>query len=481
MFERSNGRPKKQQPASATCLWERAGAALQAAAKAGVAAAAAAALLVGQPGPSVADVLRFPASTDPAVFTAQKTLVEAWTIVSKAYVDSEFGGHEWEGELSQALVAAYRAPTGDAAYKEISHMLEKLGDPFTRIMPPGEYADFRVSSDGEVQGVGLLIGASDGRLLVVAPILGGPADRAGVLPGDEVVAINGDPTDGWDGDRAAKSLRGRTGSSVVVRFARRSEQVPGVAGRPEQPPRIEVHQVSLKRERLELSPVYATAVAHGGHKLGYIRLVNFGAHAAVDMEKAMDRLEAQGVEGYILDMRNNPGGLLRAGVDVARLWLDGEAAVFNVQGRDEDGRMAVTQRVVLENPAHARSAAPLAVLVNHNSASASEILAGALRDNGRLVALVGETTYGKGKIQSVFELDDGSALFVTVAKYRTPLLTEIDQVGIRPDASCALGPQAPAGMPVSSGAASTVAASLADDACMAVAEALIESRLPVLH
>ncbi|KAK9811756.1 hypothetical protein WJX72_009554 [[Myrmecia] bisecta] len=386
-------------------------------------------LLQGQlpAGAEEAQIYRFPASTDPAIFAAQRTLVEAWTIVSDSFVDSGYGGRNWDEELSHGLMSAYTAKDGNAAYNQISNMLDKLGDPYTRIVPPSEYRDFRVSSDGEVQGVGLLIAADpqSGKLVVLAPISGGPADRAGMRPGDEVVTIDGRSTDGWDGDQAAQFLRGRQGSSVTVRFARRTTQVPGVAGRPEQPPRWELKQVQLQREKLELSPVYSTAMNHGGHKLGYIRLVNFSQKAAHDMQRAISDLEAAGAEGFILDLRNNPGGLVRSGMEIARLWLDGEPVIFNVEGRDRTGVVPVMQRVMLEE-GNALTHDPLVVLVNHHSASASEILAGALHDNHR-ASLIGDTTYGKGKIQSVFELEDGSALFVTVAKYKTPNLTDIDK------------------------------------------------------
>ncbi|CAL8463172.1 g2706 [Coccomyxa elongata] len=442
----------------------------------------AASLLLLAQSPAIAEqtIVRFPASPNPGIFAAQKTLVEAWTIIEDAYVDGRFGGNDWEGELSNALVSAYTADSSETAYRQIGAMLEKLGDPFTRIVPPSEYADFRVSSDGEVQGVGLLIAAdpSSGKLVVLAPIQGGPADRAGMKPGDEVLSIDGTTTEGWDGDRAAKSLRGTSGSSVTVRFARRSEQVPGVAGRPEIPPRLEFKQVKLQREKLELSPVYSTAMEHGGHKLGYIRLVNFSQHAANDMEKAVTQLERGGAEGFILDLRNNPGGLVRAGLDIARLWLDGNAAIFNVQGREDNGHMAIMQRVILD-AGNAVSERPLAVLVNGGSASASEILAGALHDNGRAM-LIGDKTFGKGKIQSVFELEDGSALFVTVAKYRTPNMMDIDKVGIQPDTACTMGDpghQAAAGVPVDRKTASSVLSQLQEDTCVLTAETLLESQL----
>ena len=252
-------------------------------------------------------------------------------------------------------------------------MLARLGDPYTRVLPPDEAAAFQVASDGALQGVGLLI-ASDvtsGRVVVVAPVEGGPADRAGIRAGDEVLAIDGTPTTGWDGRSAAALLRGLSGSSVVVDVAR-VDDVPGVASRPggvhggdggmggllstagaraggaaasaalspasPRSPHVSVRHVSLRREPVELSPVaYAALPARGGHTLGYVRLATFSQRAASDVQRAVVALEAQGADAFILDLRGNPGGLVRAGMDVTRLWLGGSAPVFNVVGRDDAG------------------------------------------------------------------------------------------------------------------------------------------------
>lgn len=447
-----------------------------------VAVGLSAALLASCLSAGASELLRFPASANPAVFAAQQTMVEAWTIVGEVFVDGKFAGHNWDHELTEGLNAAYTAETGDNAYREIGHMLSKLGDPFTRVVPAREYADFRVSSDGEVQGVGLLIAQepSSGRLLVLAPIRGGPADKAGVLPGDEVVSIDGQATVGWNGDQAAQLLRGRTGSSVVVRLARRTEAVPGVPARPEPPlPKLEYKQVQLQREKLELNPVFSTAMQHGDHMTGYIRLVNFSQKAAPEMRHAIAQLQERGCDSFILDLRNNPGGLVRAGLDIARLWLPGETAILTVEGRDAAGTSAMLQRVVLE-AGSAMTNAPLAVLVNGGSASASEILAGALHDNHR-ATLIGDQTFGKGKIQSVFELEDGSALFVTVAKYRTPNLTDIDLKGLHPDESCSpLGiSSGPGAVPITEDALQSLGSRLALDSCVLTAENFLDSQLGI--
>ncbi|KAJ9519435.1 hypothetical protein QJQ45_023077 [Haematococcus lacustris] len=414
-----------------------------------VAGLAAASLLLTQCGPACADTLiRLPASKNPEVFAAQRTLVEAWTIVGESFVDPGFNSQDWKGALQRHMMAAYAAgeeaadgrdPNSihSAAWDQINAMLDLLGDPFTRRIEPQEYAQFRVSADGELQGIGLLIAnelTSSGHLRVLAPIKGGPADRAGIKPGDEVISINGEDTAGWSGDHAANILRGRGGTEVRVKLARRTEGIPGVPARPEPALKpVQFKEVAMKRESVAISPVFSTTLPDvaGGPGVGYVRLSQFSGNAAADMRNAVAALERKGTERYILDLRSNPGGLVQAGVDVAALWLDGLQTVFNVWSR-EGG----LQRQTTERPLPALTHDPLVVLVDGMSASASEIVSGALHDNGRALLMGDSSTYGKGRIQSVFELQDGSALFVTVAKYQTPAGTDIDHKGIRPDLSC---------------------------------------------
>jgi carboxyl-terminal processing protease len=183
----------------------------------------------------------------------------------------------------------------------------------------------------------------------------------------------------------------------------------------------------LIRDRISLNPVFANLDQQSGDlPLGYIRLSQFSANAAQEVAAAVADLEKQGARAYILDLRNNPGGLLQAGIEIARIWLDEGAIVYtaNRQGTQDSFSAAGT----------ALTKAPLAVLVNQGTASASEILAGALQDNGRAV-LVGEKTFGKGLIQSLFELPEGAGLAVTVAKYETPNHRDIHKQGIAPDLS----------------------------------------------
>ena len=293
----------------------------------------------------------------------------------------------------------------------------------------------------------------------------------------QLLSINGKSIGGLNGEQVARLLRGKAGTSVSVRLHRVSQNlsndtVPGVASRPDSPV-VTMKQVRMRRAAVELSSVYSeTLVAdEDSSKVGYISINNFSQTVAKDTAKAIKDLEGQGVDSYILDLRNNGGGLVQSGMDVARLWLDGPATIFHVQGRGEDN----VQDVLLSD-GHSMTTKPLAVLVNKNSASASEILAGALRDNGR-ATLVGDTpTFGKGKIQSVYELQDGSALFVTIAKYTTPQNHEIDHVGLRPELSCSGPGVLEASSPEKPSYADILAAPTSSDSCVRSAEEFLQHR-----
>ncbi|XP_027771560.1 carboxyl-terminal-processing peptidase 3, chloroplastic isoform X2 [Solanum pennellii] len=348
----------------------------------------------------------FPVSHTPEVNTVQRTLIEAWSLIRETFVDPTFNHQDWDLKLQQTMVEMFPLRSEDAAYSK-------------------EYQSFRIGSDGNLQGVGLFVSVepNTGHLVVLSCVENSPAARAGIHEGDELLEINGERLDGVDSETAAQKLRGRAGTTVTVKVHRGSGA--GVSS---------YQEVKLPREVIKLSPVSSTIIPHkmpDGRllKTGYVKLSSFSQSAAMEMENTIQDMENQGVESYILDLRNNPGGLVTAGLDVAQIWLDGDETLVNTV--DRDGNMAPISMV----NGHAVTHDPLVVLVNEGSASASEILAGALHDNGRAI-LVGHKTFGKGKIQSVTQLHDGSALFVTVAKYLSPALHDIDQVGITPDVQC---------------------------------------------
>ncbi|XP_042513021.1 carboxyl-terminal-processing peptidase 3, chloroplastic isoform X2 [Macadamia integrifolia] len=394
----------------------------------GFAAAVTAVISVCCDSPALSESLTvaFPVSRAREVNTVQRTLVEAWGLIRESFIDPTFNHQDWDLKLQQTMVEMFPLRTADAAYSKIRGMLSTLGDPFTRIISPKEYQSFRIGSDGNLQGVGLFINGDprSGRLVVMSCIEGSPAERAGIHEGDELIEIDGEKLDGFDGEAAAQKLRGSAGTTVTIKV-HSGKALGSNSG---------FREVKLPREFIKLSPISFAVIPHrtlDGHltKTGYVKLLAFSQTAAAEMESAIQEMEDQGVQSYILDLRNNPGGLVKAGLEVAQMWLDGDEILVNTI--DRDGNMLPINMV----NGHALTHDPLVVLVNEGSASASEILAGALHDNGRAI-LVGHKTFGKGKIQSVTELHDGSALFITVAKYLSPALHDIDQVGIIPDVQC---------------------------------------------
>jgi carboxyl-terminal processing protease len=345
-----------------------------------------------------------------ALTEEQQLVSQAWRIVNRAYVDETFNHQNWAVVRSQAL----KEPLTDqkAAYVAIQNMLKGLDDPFTRFLDPEQYRNLQVSTSGELTGVGLQIALNPqtGKLEVVSPIAGSPAEKAGLKPRDRILKIEGVSAEKFTLDEAANRMRGPVGSLVTLLIEREQE------GQKE---------VKIVRDRITLSPVVAQLQSSPqGLPIGYLRLTQFNANAATDLAHAIADLEKKGATGYILDLRNNPGGLLQSGIEVARLWLDAGTIVYTAN------RQGIVGSFESFGPSLTKD--PLIILVNEGTASASEILAGALQDNGR-AQLVGETTFGKGLIQSLFELADGSGLAVTIAKYETPNHRDINKLGIKPD------------------------------------------------
>lgn len=340
----------------------------------------------------------------------QKLVAAAWTYVDRAYVDPSFNDQDWWGVrrriLSQPILDQ------QAAYQAITEMLDTLGDPFTRFLDREHYQSLQTSTAGELSGVGLQIAIDDAnQVRVIAPIEGSPAQAAGVISGDRILAIDGQTSEGLSLDAVAERMRGPMGSQVELLIQRQEEPS---------------FTVRLTRAAIAINPVRTKILPDllGGQSVAYIRLNQFNGNATQQVEEAIQSAEAEPVGAYVLDLRNNPGGLLQAAIEIGQLWLPGGNIVLVTDRNGIQEAIAANSEVQTE--------APLAVLVNQGSASASEVLAGALQDNGRAV-LVGTRTFGKALIQSLFRLEDGSGLAVTTAKYLTPQGRDINQQGIEPD------------------------------------------------
>ena len=341
----------------------------------------------------------------------KEVIDQTWQIVFRDYLDinGKYTPEQWRNLRRKVLSKTYGSTK--ESYEAIRGMLASLDDPYTRFMDPREFKEMQIDTSGELSGVGIQLSLDKDtkELVVVSPIEGSPASRAGVMPKDVIVSIDGKSTKGMSTEDAVKLIRGQAGTTVQLQLRRDGK----------------VLDTPLTRERIELHAVeHQINTSSDGTRIGYIRLKQFNANAAKDMAAALKDLEAKDVQGYVLDLRSNPGGLLVASVAIARQWLD-EGVIVSTKTREgiqdvkrANGR-AITQR-------------PLVVLVNGGSASASEILSGALQDNHRAV-VVGETTFGKGLVQSVRGLSDGSGMTVTIAKYLTPNGRDIHKHGIDPD------------------------------------------------
>ena len=343
-----------------------------------------------------------------------KELIDrVWQAIDKTYVDGTFNQVDWKAVRQEYLSRTYTSD--EEAYDAIREMLKKLDDPYTRFMDPEEYKDLQIDTSGELTGVGIQLtqDRESNKLIVISPIEDTPAFSAGILAQDIIIEIDGQSTEGMDINDAVQLIRGPVGSQVNLTIQRGSRTM----------------NFPITRAKIEIHPVKASLQESQLGNIGYIRLNQFSANAAGEMREAIEDFERKNVSGYILDLRSNPGGLLYASIEIARMWLDEGDIVSTVN------RMGVTDRQKANRKALTDKA--LVVLVNEGSASASEILSGALQDNNR-AKLVGTKTFGKGLVQSVRSVGNGAGLAVTIAKYFTPSGRDINHEGIVPDVEISL-------------------------------------------
>jgi carboxyl-terminal processing protease len=299
----------------------------------------------------------------------------------------------------------------DLVYGAIKGMLETL-DPHSAFMTPGMYKEMQEETKGRFEGIGIEITTKEGVLTVVSPIEDTPAFKAGILAGDQILKINGEPTKNLTLMDSVKRLRGPRGTKVTITIMREGFTKP--------------QDFTLVREVIPVRSVrYELLEKH----YGYIRISQFQEKTDSEFEKAMKALEEENkgpLKGLILDLRNNPGGLLDQAVKVADRFIE-SGLIVSVEGRREDQRMKFQA-----HPQGIINHSPLVVLVNGGSASGSEIVAGAIQDHGRGI-LIGTQTFGKGSVQTIFPLKDGSGLRLTTARYYTPNGRTIQAKGIVPD------------------------------------------------
>ena len=347
-----------------------------------------------------------------ALNDGQQLVIESWRLVNEGYLDPErFNEIQWRKLRQRALEKPIT--NSNQAYAAIEAMLLPLGDPYTRLLRPSDYEALKSSNLGsEINGVGLQLGArnEDGQIVVIAPLEGSPAADAGISSGSELLGVNNESPKILGLEATASRLRGETGSQVLVKIKLPNEE--------------EIKEINLERRSVDLRPVRTKRLRNGSHTLGYLRITQFSEGVPEQVKEAIQELSEKGIEGLVLDLRNNSGGLVSSGLAVADAFLNNTPIV---ETKNRDGiseAIPATQNTLFDGP--------MLTIINGGTASASEILAGALQDNERSL-LIGSRSFGKGLIQSLTNLSDTSGIAITVASYLTPSGRDIQNLGIEPD------------------------------------------------
>ena len=335
---------------------------------------------------------------DISPYKEMKTLARAVELIRQDYVDED------KTEYEELIYSALRG------------MLEEL-DPHSDFMDPKDFKGMQEDTRSEFGGLGVVVTRKDDRLTIVAPMEGTPGFRAGLLPDDILLEIDGQSAERMSLRDAVDKLRGEPGTAVKLAVAREGEGEP--------------IEVEIEREVIKVPSVRGAKILEGdGPRIGYVRVTQFSEPTGKEFSRALADLEKQGIDALVLDLRFNPGGLLGSAVEVAGEFLPGGALVAYTEGRSA----SAARRYTAPGKGGKPRAYPVAVLVNGSSASGAEIVAGALKDSGRAL-LVGETTFGKGSVQSVVSLPDGSAVRLTTAHYFTPGKKPIHEKGVAPHVS----------------------------------------------
>ncbi len=348
---------------------------------------------------------------------------------SRAAADSDDAGYENLTVFTRALqlirqdyVDANKIGYRDLTYSALRGMLGSL-DPHSQFMEPTDFREMQNETRSEFGGLGIVVSTKDGVLTVVSPMEDSPGFRAGISPGDQILRINGTTTEKMSLQDAINLLRGDPGQKATLTIYRPSTK--------------ETRDYPLQREVIKVASVKDAKILDqsitGNFKIGYVRITQFNEPTAQELDQKLNELQAQGMQALIVDLRYNPGGLLVSAVDVCGLFLPPRTMVVYTEGRDASQRREYfTSKNEKQRPNF-----PVVLLVNNGSASGSEIVAGALKDLNRAI-LVGDTTFGKGSVQSVIQLPDGAALRLTTAKYYTPSKQVIHEKGITPNIKASL-------------------------------------------
>lgn len=297
-------------------------------------------------------------------------------------------------------------------YGAIKGMMHSLDDPYSRFLDEEDYGELKEMTTGKFVGVGIEITIRDGEVVVISPIEDSPAMKAGIHSGDVIVKVNDTSLKNKKLSETVRLIKGLAGTSVTLYIKREDH---------ENPLKFEV-----EREPIKISSLDSEVIEYNGKKIGYIKIKNFGNDTAKDTEKILRKYRKEKIDNLIMDLRYNPGGLLSAAVELSNLFLKKGEVIVSTRGRD-----GANERIFKSDELPVFSG-KLVVLVNKGSASASEIFAGAIRDNNRGL-LMGQKTFGKGSVQKTFNLDDNMGIAITIARYYTPSEEMIHQKGIKPE------------------------------------------------
>lgn len=344
--------------------------------------------------------------------------------------DDGFAEMELLTEVMELIRQGYVDPDKTTYDKLVNSALEGMLaqlDPHSQFMQPKVFEQLQRHTDSTYEGIGVTISTKNEVLTIVTAREDGPAARAGVLPGDQILKINKVLTEDVGLSEAVAMLRGRPGEKLDLTVRRPATQ--------------KLHEFSMVREIIKQSTVKDIRVLDekvtGPYRMGYARILQFSEPTAGELADGLDRLERQGIDALVLDMRNNPGGLLPSAIDVCGEFVEAGTVVLTTEGRPGSGEIKV-----FRTSARAKRRDrdyPLAILVNHSSASGAEVVAGALQDLKRCI-VVGETTFGKGSVQSILPIGDGKAIRLTTAKYYTPSHRTIHENGVEPNIVAPLTP-----------------------------------------
>lgn len=340
--------------------------------------------------------------------------------------DSEEAAYEQIQLLTQVLLHARKQYVEEKTYKELIngalHGMLRALDPHSDYLEPQAYTEMQEDTSGKFSGIGIHIGMKDNLLTVIAPIEGTPAFHAGLQSGDRIVEIEGESTQGITLREAVNKLRGPEDTQVTITIRRQGD--------------VQPREISIVRARIEVPSVRGARVIRDA--IGYVRITQFAEPTADYLKQELEKLQQQGLTALVLDLRGNPGGLLKSAVEVAQMFLAKDELIVSTRGRQ-----GVHNEMQIRAEGEFRAGRmPMAVLVNGGSASASEIVAGALQDHRRAV-IIGEQTFGKGSVQSVIRLqpDGKAAIRLTTALYHTPNGRQINEVGIDPDIPVPVSPE----------------------------------------